>query len=434
MNNNNTMNKNKQPIRPSLGRIEEQRRRKLESAIPDVRKTLDAALADADRHAELVNVVAPLVALVVAEIAVLDRQTDAADSANVRRYGAMIETALGLHDEPWRAFMLWRDAATAPLEKFGVAWAAYLERITRDSEGRHHHQKLVNLEHISRALNLTRPRIAAIFGAAKCSLPPILLKDPTFTKHEQRDIRALSQRVDLTTEYLRDLALTLDPVAFCDQILIRELLILPDIDKHRILNSSDVAVSKSFRRWCAPSKPGPKPKAATRESQIEVVARHRRVSERTIWRLVDDYKAWLETPKTPDPAVTVAGNSCHSGREFDAVRFRDFDLLLNLETPESITLFGTVVTDPDLVAIASLPKHKGPRTRVGKKRYDYADKALVIAWWEATRNETPSPAQIRQWASRGHYDGYRNSSLLWKQELELRAQEDAEDVTIARAA
>lgn len=434
MRNANTNHARSQVSRPSLRRIEEQRRRTLESALPDVRTILDTARTDPERHAVLVDTVAPLVALVVAEIAVLDRQTEAADRAVIRQYGAMIETTLGLHDEPWRAFTLWKDAATVPLEQFGTAWSAYLERAARNSEGRHHHRKLVDLEQISKALYLTRPRIRSIFGTEKCRLPAVPMKDPTFTTAEQRDIRALAQRVGPTADWIRHLALTLDPVAFCDQMLLRELLILPDMDKHRVLGISDVTVSRSIRRLCGKRKPGPKPKAVTRGKQIEALARHRRVSPDTVKRILADYRVWLETPKIPDSAVTLHRNSCHTAPEFHALRLANFDLLSNVKIAESITISGVTISDPDLVHIASIPWHKGPRSRASRKRYTYGDKDLVIAWWKATRNETPTPAQIRQWASRGHYEGYRNSALLWQQELELRAQEDAEDQIVSRAA
>lgn len=429
-----TLSGGKQRRKFSLGRIEEVRRRTLESALPDVRTVLDAALGDPGRHVEMVSTVAPLVALVVAEIAVLDRQTDATDPAVVRRYGAMIETALGLHDEPWRAVTLWRDAATLPLEQFGIAWTAYLERAARDSEGRHQHRKLVDLEQISKALSLTRPRIVSIFGTEKCSLKPILLKDRTFTKDERREIRALSQRVNLSADWITHLALTLDPVTFSDQILLRELLILPDIDKYRMLGSSDVAVSRSVRRLYGNRKPGPRPKANTRGRQIEALARHRRVSTDTVKRILVDYRAWLETPNNPDPAVTLHQSPCHTAPEFHALRLANFDLLSNLKIAESITISGVTISDSDLVHIASIPWHKGPRSRASRKRYTYADKALVIAWWQATRNETPTPAQIRQWASRGHYNGYQASALEWQQEQQRRAQEDAEEQRLSRAA
>lgn len=412
--------------KPNQGTRERQRRRKLESILPDVRAVLDHASAEARETFR--DRVAPLVALAVAELAVLDRQTDAAEPAVIRQYGKILADALDLHAEPWRAVALWKDAATGPLKAFGKRWADYLVRAERDSEGKYHHDKLVNLDAVSVALSLTRARIASIFGDRECSLPPVRMTERTFTLEEQRDIRALAKRIGLTAQHIRDIALDLDPVAFCDRMLTLELVILPGMDKYRSALGSDASVSRSVKRFLTPKKPGPKPKPNGRTAQIAALAWHRRVSADTIKRLLADLRAPIETPETGENPVTLHLNSCHTAPEFDAVRLPDFEPLPKPKTQDSpVTLRGVTITEPDLLALASLPWTEGPRARSKRKVQDYSDRDLIVSWWEATRGVTPTPAQIRKWAQRGYLTGYGNSARLWREEMDIRAREDAEE-------
>lgn len=413
--------------RPPRAYLEIQRRRKLERALPDVRAVLDHA--DAEAREAFRDRVAPLVALMVSEIAVLDRQTRATDSVVMRQYGKIIADVLDLHDDPFRALTLWRDAASAPLARFGKRWSAYLERAARDSEGKYRHERLVDLDAVSAALGLTRHRMIEVFGDAKCILPPVRMIESPFTVEEARDIRSLSDRIGYTTRRIRDLALSLEPEAFCTKLWPIEVEIIPEdqIAGHRLHRCSDAMVSRYVKR--SKSKPGPLPNESTLKAQITAIAAWRGESFRKVRSMYDKRvreassgvtSASENVTSQADSGVTFALNSCHVCTEFPHSEKVTFRASEHDETGCPYRIVGdTVISHPVLIAIVNEGRFSGRR-----KRHEYPERELVEAWHIAVMGEPVKPATLRKWAQRRRYPGYLETARRWKAETDLLASDD----------
>lgn len=233
--------------------------------------------------------VAPMVAAIVAEIAVLDRETDARALTNV--YAPMIARTVGWEEEPWRAVALWLDTASQHLDAFATAWAAHLDRAERRSESTHRHVHLVDLEALSATLSLTRPRIRNIFPNGRCSLDPVRLRDSAFTSEERRQIKELARLMGVSYDHLSGLAQ--DPVAFSDRALRHELAVLREAElaPHRgLVAQNDALLTKALcdGRFRLTRKPGPKADPKSLNRQVEELAREKRVAPSTIWKWIKD--------------------------------------------------------------------------------------------------------------------------------------------------
>ena len=415
---------------PSRGYREVQRRRKLERVLLDVRAVLDHA--DTEERETLRGRVEPLVTLAVVEVAVLDRETDATDSRIMRTCGAMIARTLDIEDDPFRALTLWRDASRAPLARFGQRWREYLVRAARDSEGKYQHEKLVDLDAVSAALELTRHRIVAVFGKDKCSLPFVRMIDSPFTLEEARDIRSLSDRIGYTTRRIRDLALSLEPEAFCTKLWPIEVEIIAEdqIAGHRLDQCSDATVSRYVKR--SKRKPGPTPREDTLEAQITAVAAWRGESFRKVRSMYDKRareasagvtSASENVTSQADSGVTFALNSCHVCTEFPYSEKVTFQASFNDETQAPYRIIGDVlIHDPILVSIVEEGRYQGRR-----KRQEYPERELVEAWHIAVRGKAVKPATLRKWAQRGRYLGYLETARRWKSAQTVVSVEEAQD-------
>lgn len=388
--------------KPDLDTREIMRREKLYAVLPHTRQFLDSVLGDRCR-VMMTEAATPLIARAVAEIAVLDRETDARDDRVVITYSRLIAQALGFEDDPCRAIKLWIDAATVPLEQFGVAWAQHVEKAQRSSESRRHvHRRLVDLTELSVALNATRPRMREIFGVPKCALPPVKIRDNSFSPEERAMLRELAKSTGYTRKHLGELAL--NPESFCNVILACELELSetpPDtIDRNRtgLKGENDLDIARSIRSpkpWQRSQKPGPKTKTGTIENQIEAVARLHKRSPATIWAWRSNLKVAIEAGEieAPEPISTRYG------------------------------IKGVEISDPLLIQIAQVPWYKNRRKTYA---HLYGDRDLIVRWHIATKGFEPKPATIRQWAKRGILAGYAASARLWADEIDLQAADTAE--------
>jgi len=353
----------------------------------DVRTIIESH-PESDRDA-LSEHVAELVALIVTEVAVLDRETDA--GAVALTYAPLIAQALGWEVEPWRALHLWMGTAPAPLAAFGEAWARHMERAARQSESRHRHVYLVDLAVLSARLSLTRPRIRAIFAKEKCALEPVRMSEPSFTPVERREIRELARRMGYSRDHVAKLAC--DPIGFCNLVLEFEIGLLPEaqIAPHRGLkDKSDAQVTKSLRdrRYRLKRTPGPAASEDAIARRVEELARQKRVSVRTVWN-------WIERGASAAPLT--------SG---------------DVETD------GLTETEAQLARIAiEVPRHSKRQTAIDPEVLD-----LLMRWKTATTGKAPaSTAWIRKTRERHGLDGLVATARQWEADNEFLKQEQRLD-------
>lgn len=382
--------------RPTLDYREDQRRSKLHAVLRDVRRVLDH-----DARCEAPELGA-LITLAVAEIAVIERVSD--PMAGCAEYHCLIAECLGL--DPWDAVALWNVHAVEPIRANAARWTAHVAQASLKAEPtKHHHVKLLAVEDLARALNVTRPRIKAIFGSDRCALPPTLVRKGRFDNETLARLRRIAKDHGKTPEYVGDLLIERGPDALAAMV--------------------EVWKSDAARKWERKGQIGRPPDPSGVRSTVASVAKHRRVSDSTIYREARVRKACktpesdcVVTPETPEFFVTMTAKLCHDDSESLRSATPDFSHVFKTEIPFS---------DTHLV-LGEIAMHLKRRRR---SRYEPEDVALLKEWWRATRGTELADPTIRQWMHRNKYVRNFFAAQAWRELVEIAAAADLKPIHTA---